>query len=131
MVETQILTIEDKRAYVDRIEKKASDENISLKQAVHRLGGKIWAYNKYKSDLRLLDANRCRSAGNDAKVGTVEEHRTPMPKSITLTVSDLVYSYLESESKEYATSADIVAQLLLHDCVKGKMASKAKPEVKQ
>lgn len=116
-----VLTVEEKKAYVERIEKKARDENVTIKHAAQKLGCKVWSYYKYKADVKRLDTNRSGLKTDTVQNGTMEKHGPPMPISITFNIAPDVAAYLEKEANGYATEPDLVAQLLLHDCVRGKM----------
>lgn len=115
-----LMTIEEKKAYVDRITEKAVKENITFKEAAKRLDEKVWCYYKFKSELRQMDNDRCRFDAADGKNGTVEKHRSPMPFTMMIRVNEKAMTFLEREADRYATDAEIVAQLLLHECIEQK-----------
>lgn len=119
------LTIEDKKAYCERIEKKACDENVSFKHASQKLGCKAWAYYKYKADIRRLEReskplNGVKSPSNPAGESGAGAVR-PGPVVLQIAVSASVMDYLEKQASAYAFEPAIVAQILLHDCVNTKI----------
>lgn len=116
------LTLEQKKDYVERIEKKARDENVSFKQASQRLGNKIWHFYKYKAEIAAIERQTARDIKRtDSEAGAVE---SVSPVRLEISVSETVMKYLETQAESYALEPAIVAQLLLHDCVNGKLKTK-------
>lgn len=118
------LTIQEKQKYVEEVEAKASAERISIKYASAKLGRKVWAYYKYKAELRAMERGAQQlkaTVGEGGAMETSQPERAPEVATITINLSPDVMAYLESEAEGYATSAGVVAQLLLHDVVRGKI----------
>lgn len=120
------LTFDEKKAYCERIEKKAREENVSFKHASQKLGFKVWAYYKYKADVRRMEreqqpVNSVKSPDNSGASGAGAVRAGPV--NLSISVSDTVMCYLEKQADAYAFEPDIVAQILLHDCVNQKLKS--------
>jgi hypothetical protein len=132
-------TDDEKRTYIQRIDKKAYDENIPLKLAARKLGLKDWRYWKYKNDLkqserdtggaplgRLPVSERATtqnervnisptSAASGPAVEIVNERPTV---NISFDVTADVYEQLVKKASVYALSPSIIAKIILHDAVR-------------
>lgn len=99
------LTIEEKRAYIDRIDQKAKAEGISNKHAARKLGLHEWKYYQYKNDLKKYTLPpQVEKPGED-------------PVKITIMLTKQAYDYISNEAKDFALAPEVVAQMMLHHAV--------------
>lgn len=99
------ITVEEKRQYIERIDKKALDENLPLKLAAKKLGLKDWRYWQYKKELK-----------KDQPVITPDMIR-PDSIELTITIRREAMDLLKARADKYALRPDIIAQIILHDAI--------------
>jgi hypothetical protein len=103
----------EKQAYIQRIDKKALEENLPLKLAAKKLGLKDWRYWKYKNELKGANISPASVAS-----GPAVEIVSDRPKVVTIQVAKDVYDKLLERSERYATDPDTIAKIILHDAVR-------------
>lgn len=115
----ETLTIDEKKAYVKRIDDKAQQDNISNKHACRRLGLHEWKYYQYKNDVRRAEAKQ--------PAASVEQDAAMNEVAITITLTKQAYEYLKTEAADFALEPATVGQLMLHHAIM--KASRDKQEV--
>lgn len=99
------MTIEEKRAYVERIDNKAKAEGISNKHAARKLGLHEWKYYQYKNDIKR----------NNAPPEPEKDDQNPV--KITISVTAQAYHFLKTEADDFALTPEIVGQMMLHHAI--------------
>jgi hypothetical protein len=101
------LTIDEKRAYIARIDDKAKADGISNKHAARKLGLHEWKYYQFKNDIKraVIEPKQTRQ---DAEI---------YPVKLTISVTEQAYSYLKAEAGDFALEPYIVAQMMLHHAI--------------
>lgn len=105
-------TKQEKIDYIARIDKKALEENLSLKHAAKKLGLKDWRYWAYKNDLKH---DQIVPAKNPESVPQAKQDQAV---NISFNVAPDVWTKLEEQAKQYATQPAYIAQIILHDAVR-------------
>lgn len=101
------MTNDQKRAYIDRIDAKAKEDNISVKHAARKLSLKDWKYYQYKNDIKR----------NIVPTLPEKDQENTGPVNISVLVTAQAYQYLKNEAQDFAIEPAIVAQLLLHHAI--------------
>lgn len=102
-----MITLQEKKDYVARIDNKAKGEGISNKYAARKLGLNEWKYYQFKNDIKRSIAS--------TEAEKPQENSGPV--KITLLVTAQAYSYLKGEGDDFALEPEVVAQMLLHNAI--------------
>ncbi|HEY9758867.1 MAG TPA: hypothetical protein V6C97_27105 [Oculatellaceae cyanobacterium] len=103
-----MITDSEKQAYIDRIDKKALDENLPLKLAAKKLGLKDWRYWKYKNELKRDPTSKPVITPDMIRPDSIE---------LTITIRREAMDILKARADKYALRPDIIAQIILHDAI--------------
>ena len=125
-----MISVAEKKTYVERIDKKALQENISIKHAARALGLKDWRYWAYKNDIkrseRSIHPSEASPKDGQLPAGQVDHGvngATPTRHNISFDISQDVYDALVKRADGYATEPALIAKIILHDAVRKGVSS--------